>query len=156
MLHAAGPHDSEAKPIAEGQVAVKLLSNAVSCNPDSDLTKPDSQYCGRPASGGTTSPSPVCAGVSTTSNPMVDAPSESHCSPSENSTGVVSPQISESNRSSKVKPCLFQPFGIDMSHLTSTNCHQFLGQSLGRHISHQYIIEFIEPACFTSNCEIFC
>ncbi|KAJ6727913.1 ATAXIN 2-RELATED [Salix koriyanagi] len=96
-----GPHDSEAKPLAEGQVAVKLLSNAVSCNPDSDLTKPDSQYCGRPASGGTTSPSSVCAGVSTPSNPMLDAPSEPHCSSSENSTGVVSPQISESNRSSK-------------------------------------------------------
>ncbi|KAJ6727912.1 ATAXIN 2-RELATED [Salix koriyanagi] len=95
------PHDSEAKPLAEGQVAVKLLSNAVSCNPDSDLTKPDSQYCGRPASGGTTSPSSVCAGVSTPSNPMLDAPSEPHCSSSENSTGVVSPQISESNRSSK-------------------------------------------------------
>ncbi|KAJ6376560.1 hypothetical protein OIU76_025669 [Salix suchowensis] len=95
-----GPHDSEAKPLAEGQVAVKLLSNAVSCNPDSDLTKPDSQYCGRPASGGTTSPSSVCAGVSTP-NPMLDAPSEPHCSSSENSTGVVSPQISESNRSSK-------------------------------------------------------
>ncbi|KAJ6417373.1 hypothetical protein OIU84_003146 [Salix udensis] len=96
-----GPHDSEAKPLAEGKVAVKLLSNAVSCNPDSDLTKPDSQYCGRPASGGTTSPSSVCAGVSTPSNPMLDAPSEPQCSASENSTGVVSPQISESNRSSK-------------------------------------------------------
>uniref|UniRef100_A0A6N2N2U8 Ataxin-2 C-terminal domain-containing protein n=1 Tax=Salix viminalis TaxID=40686 RepID=A0A6N2N2U8_SALVM len=34
-------------------------------------------------------------------NPMLDAPSEPHCSSSENSTGVVSPQISESNRSSK-------------------------------------------------------
>ncbi|KAJ6293254.1 hypothetical protein OIU78_025276 [Salix suchowensis] len=99
--NAIRPHDSEAKPLAEGQVAVKLLSNAVSCNPDSDLTKPDSQYCGRPASGGTTSPSSVCAGVSTPSNPMLDAPSEPHCSSSENSTGVVSPQISESNRSSK-------------------------------------------------------
>ncbi|KAJ6724288.1 POLYADENYLATE-BINDING PROTEIN INTERACTING PROTEIN [Salix viminalis] len=99
--NAIRPHDSEAKPLAEGQVAVKLLSNVVSCNPDSDLTKPDSQYCGRPASGGTTSPSSVCAGVSTPSNPMLDAPSEPHCSSSENSTGVVSPQISESNRSSK-------------------------------------------------------
>ncbi|KAL9383130.1 hypothetical protein Peur_023453 [Populus x canadensis] len=96
-----GPHDSEAKPIAEGRVTVKLLPNVVSCNPDGDLMKPDSQYCGRPASAGTTSPSSVCASVSTASNPMVDVPSESHCSSSANSTDVASPQVSESNRSSK-------------------------------------------------------
>ncbi|XP_052301208.1 uncharacterized protein LOC7454436 isoform X5 [Populus trichocarpa] len=99
--NAIRPHDSEAKSIAEGRVTVKLLPNVVSCNPDGDLMKPDSQYCGRPASAGTTSPSSVCASVSTASNPMVDVPSESHCSSSANSTDVASPQVSESNRSSK-------------------------------------------------------
>ncbi|KAG6756607.1 hypothetical protein POTOM_040042 [Populus tomentosa] len=99
--NAIRPHDSEAKPIAEGQVTVKLLPNLISCNPDGDLMKPDSQYCGRPVSAGTTSPRSVCASVSTASNPRVDVPSESHCSSSANSTDVASPQVSESNRSSK-------------------------------------------------------
>ena len=110
MLHAAGPHDSEAKPIAEGRVTVKLLPNLISCNPDGDLMKPDSQYCGRPASAGTTSPSSVCASVSTASNPKVDVPSESYCSSSANSTDVASPQVSESNRSSKVKTLFVSTF----------------------------------------------
>ncbi|XP_034912817.1 uncharacterized protein [Populus alba] len=99
--NAIRPHDSEAKPIAEGRVTVKLLPNLISCNPDGDLMKPDSQYCGRPVSAGTTSPNSVCASVSTASNPRVDVPSESHCSSSANSTDVASPQVSESNRSSK-------------------------------------------------------
>ncbi|CAK7338482.1 unnamed protein product [Dovyalis caffra] len=96
-----GPRLSEAKPVAEGQVTVKLFPNDVSSNTAGELMKPDNQYCGRPASVGTTSPSAVCASVSTTSNPMVDVPSESHCSSLANSTHVVSPQISESNRTSK-------------------------------------------------------
>ncbi|XP_073268657.1 uncharacterized protein [Populus alba] len=96
-----GPHLSEAKPVAEGRVTVKLLPNGVSCNSAGELMKPDNQYCGRPASVGTTSPIAVCASVSTYSNPTVDVPSESLCSSLANSTDAVSPRISESNRSSK-------------------------------------------------------
>ncbi|XP_052312639.1 uncharacterized protein LOC18095972 isoform X4 [Populus trichocarpa] len=96
-----GPHLSEAKPVAEGRVTVKLLPNGVSCNSAGELMKPDNQYRGRPASVGTTSPIAVCASVSTSSNPTVDVPSESLCSSLANSTDAVSPRISESNRSSK-------------------------------------------------------
>ncbi|XP_011013194.1 PREDICTED: uncharacterized protein LOC105117280 isoform X3 [Populus euphratica] len=95
------PHLSEAKPVAEGRVTVKLLPNDVSCNSPGKLMKPDNQYCRRPASVGTTSPIAVCASVSTSSNPTVDVPSESLCSSLANSTDAVSPRISESNRSSK-------------------------------------------------------
>uniref|UniRef100_A0A6N2KIG2 Ataxin-2 C-terminal domain-containing protein n=1 Tax=Salix viminalis TaxID=40686 RepID=A0A6N2KIG2_SALVM len=63
--------------------------------------KPDSRYCGGPASVGTTSPIAVCASVSTSSNPTVDVPSESLCSSLANSTDAISPQISGSNRGSK-------------------------------------------------------
>ncbi|KAG6794020.1 hypothetical protein POTOM_003253 [Populus tomentosa] len=87
--NAIRPHLREAKPVAEG--------------------RPDNQYCGRPASVGTTSPIAVCASVSTSSNPTVDAPSESLCSSLANSTDAVSPRISESNRSSKART-MFLPF----------------------------------------------
>ncbi|XP_011010329.1 PREDICTED: uncharacterized protein LOC105115198 isoform X3 [Populus euphratica] len=93
-----GPHLSEAKPVAEGRVTVKLLPNDVSCNSPGKLMKPDNQYCRRPASVGTTSPIAVCASVSTSSNPTVDVPSESLCSSLANSTDAVSPRISESQQ----------------------------------------------------------
>ncbi|XP_061943916.1 uncharacterized protein LOC133668168 isoform X4 [Populus nigra] len=96
-----GPYLSEAKRVAEGRVTVKLLPNGVSCNSAGELMKPDNQYCGRPASVGTTSPIALCASVPTSSNPTVDVPSESLCSSLTNSTDAVSPRISESNRSSK-------------------------------------------------------
>ncbi|KAB5521689.1 hypothetical protein DKX38_026008 [Salix brachista] len=98
-----GPHLSEAKPVAEGQVTVKLSPNGVSCNSAGKLMKPDSRYCGGPASVGTTSPIAVCASVSTSSNPTVDVPSESLCSSLANSTDAISPQISGSNRGSKAR-----------------------------------------------------
>ncbi|KAJ6776502.1 ATAXIN 2-RELATED [Salix koriyanagi] len=97
-----GPHLSEAKPVAEGQVTVKLSPNGVSCNSAGKLMKPDNRYCGGPASVGTTSPIAVCASVSTSSNPTVDVPSESLCSSLANSTDAISPQIlGGSNRGSK-------------------------------------------------------
>ncbi|XP_061943910.1 uncharacterized protein LOC133668168 isoform X3 [Populus nigra] len=64
-----GPYLSEAKRVAEGRVTVKLLPNGVSCNSAGELMKPDNQYCGRPASVGTTSPIALCASVPTSSNP---------------------------------------------------------------------------------------
>ncbi|KAG6794027.1 hypothetical protein POTOM_003260 [Populus tomentosa] len=130
------PHLSEAKPVAEGRVTVKLLPNGVSCNSAGELMKPDNQYCGRPASVGTTSSIAVCASVSTSSNPTVDVPSESLCSLLANSTDAVSPRISESNRSSKART-MFLPFGTYLCVISPPLTVKFIWQSSGHWLSRQ-------------------
>ncbi|XP_021677011.2 uncharacterized protein LOC110662365 isoform X3 [Hevea brasiliensis] len=91
----------EAKAVEEGQTMTKLLPNGVSCDPMLALVKPDSQCFGRSASAGSSSASAVCSSISTASNALVDVAAESRCGSLASSADAVSPQSSESTKSSK-------------------------------------------------------
>lgn len=95
--HAANLSLSETKVVGEGQKMTKLLPNGVSCDTTSALVKPDNQCHGRPTSAGA-----ICSSVSTVSNTLIDVASESCSGSLHSSADVVSPQSSESSKSSKV------------------------------------------------------
>lgn len=81
---------------------MKSLPNGGSCDPKLPLVKPDSQCFGSSASAGSSSVTAVCSSISTASNVLVDVAAESHSGLLAPSADVVSPQSSESNKSSKV------------------------------------------------------
>ncbi|OAY28514.1 uncharacterized protein LOC110602412 isoform X3 [Manihot esculenta] len=90
----------EAKAVVE-QTTMKSLPNEGSCDPKLPLVKPDSQCFGSSASSGSSSVTAVCSSISTASNVLVDVAAESHSGLLAPSADVVSPQSSESNKSSK-------------------------------------------------------
>ncbi|XP_065862369.1 uncharacterized protein [Euphorbia lathyris] len=90
---------SDAKAVEEGQMMVKVLPNGVSC--DLPPTKLDDQCCGGSASPSTSSLNTVCSSISTSSSPLVDVISESHSGSLASSADMVSPQSSESTKSTK-------------------------------------------------------
>ncbi|WCJ32911.1 CTC-interacting domain 4 [Euphorbia peplus] len=94
----AGSCLSDAKAVEEGKMMVKVLPNGVSC--DLPVTKLDDQCCGGSASPSTSSLNTVSS-ISTSCSPLVDVASESHSGSLASSADMVSPQSSDSTKSSK-------------------------------------------------------